>query len=66
MALRSETEYFFLLAKNIELLAPEAYRRLTAVVEIQRMLNTFISTLQLPLSSPIGTLGSRRQVAGFS
>ncbi len=48
----AETEYFLLMAKDIELLSHDDYTTLTALaVEIQRMLNTFISTLQRPLNS---------------
>jgi S23 ribosomal protein. len=43
----AETEYFLLMAKDIELLSQDEYTKLTALtVETQRMLNTFISTLQ--------------------
>jgi four helix bundle protein len=43
----AETEYFLLMARDIELLSPEDYAKLyDLVVEVQRMLNSFISTLR--------------------
>jgi four helix bundle protein len=52
MGSASELEYHLLLAKDLKLLTEDGYRQLaTDVVEVKRMLATFIRTLR-PRSSP--------------